>query len=257
MRKPHEEVTFFKEDTDKYDFAKQAGSFVNTFFDKNTKKLDKADNKIKEENDEPEEEEEEDESKLSETQAEEEQCEEEEDEPEEGKTQQKAQTEKKQESFQYPHEHKFEEIYGEFRNKLNNPHTQDSNKLEVIHPNLHSGGFKQKGLELVESGEKVVTVPYEYDYGSSEKMVVQISPPISAKRVKRQTEDEEWSYQPESYDPSFSYHFELAQPKGQNQPIKIDRKDEPLGPKAVVFENESGRQKTYIRVKQKEKEMFG
>lgn len=259
VKKPHEDVTFFKEETDKYDFAKEAGSFLNTFFDKNTKKLDKAGNKIEEENDEPEEkeEEEEDESKLSETQAEEEQCEEEEDEPEEGKTQQKAQTQKKQESFQYPHEHKFEEIYGEFRNnKLNNPHTQGSNKLEVIHPNLHSGGFKQKGLELVESGEKVVTVPYEYDYGSSEKMVVQISPPISAKRVKRQTEDDEWSYQPESYDPSFSYNFEVAQPKG-GQAVKIDRKDEPLGPKAVVFENESGRQKTYIRVKQKEKEMFG
>lgn len=167
------------------------------------------------------------------------------------------------EQLKYPHEQKATDIYSDFHKKLINPEPQDSITHQVVHPNLHTGGFKHGGVEVLENAEKVVTVPYDYDYSSSDKKLVVATTPATAERNKRSAD---WSYEPhsyqpgsyspESYDPDPNFHYQAPEPQIEAIP-SLKKKDEPLGPKAVVFENESGRKKTYIRVKQKQQEMYG
>ncbi|ERL84478.1 hypothetical protein D910_01909 [Dendroctonus ponderosae] len=170
------------------------------------------------------------------------------------------------ETLKYPHEQKFADIYSDFHKKLINPEPQDSNTHQVVHPNLHTGGFKHGGVEVLENAEKVVTVPYDYDYSSSDKKLVVATTPATGSNVDRVKRNADWSYEPhsyqpgsyspESYDPNPSFNYQTSEPQIEAIPL-IKKRDEPLGPKAVVFENESGRKKTYIRVKQKQQEMYG
>ncbi|XP_076253599.1 uncharacterized protein LOC143192027 [Rhynchophorus ferrugineus] len=136
------------------------------------------------------------------------------------------------------------------------PETQDTQTHEVIQPLLHTGGFDSGKVKVFDNSQQVVTVPFDYDYSSSQKSIVQEPSPKEeeATRTKRETS---WHYEPERYDPHFSYDIpEPVTPDVRKYETK-DYKDDELSPKAVVTENESGRKKTYIRVNQKEEKLYG